>query len=142
LLTPGLLSVVGDVVVYNAGSRPFGTNIPRTVHEAQAQIEAQSGDRCDLVLDKVLLKAKTGNLSSAYVSAAKACAKKVPLYGEFVEAFVTNSPMTSIQSRLADTLDAWQGPTAGGHWTAEGNGWSLVGLANGLGGASLLPAQN
>lgn len=131
LLTPGILSVLGDVATSgpDAAGRPYGTNIPAAVHEGQILIEAKAQERCDLVLDKVLLKALTGNLTRAYVYAAKMCSNKVPLYGQYVRAVVTDGNVDSLVPQLTATLKAWQGPSAGGHWTADGNGWALVALA-------------
>ena len=130
LLSPGLLDVLGDVVAMANMPRPYGTNIPATVHEHQIAIEAASQERCDLVLDKVFIKAKTGHLTRAYVNAAKVCAGKVPLWGEYVRLLVEGGDSTQLTADLTATLKAWQGPTAGGHWTANGTGWALVGLAN------------
>jgi hypothetical protein len=131
LLTPGILSVLGDVATsgQDAAGRPYGTNIPAAVHEGQILIEAKSQERCDLVLDKSLLKALTGNLTRAYVDAAKMCSNKVPLYGAYVRAVVTDGDVSSLVPQLTATLQAWQGPSAGGHWTADGTGWALVALA-------------
>lgn len=131
LLTPGILSVLGDVATsgQDAAGRPYGTNIPAAVHEGQILIEAKSQERCDLVLDKSLLKALTGNLTKAYVDAAKMCSNKVPLYGAYVRAVVTDGDVSSLVPQLTATLQAWQGPSAGGHWTADGTGWALVALA-------------
>lgn len=73
--------------------------------------------------------ALTGNLTRAYVDAAKMCSNKVPLYGAYVRAVVTDGDVSSLVPQLTATLQAWQGPSAGGHWTADGNGWALVALA-------------
>lgn len=129
LLTPGVLSVLGDVVSVDNLPRPYGTNIPATVHEHQISIEAASQERCDLVLDKVYIKAKTAHLTRAYVNAAKACAGKVPLWGEYVRLLVEGGDSQGLTKDLTAALKDWQGPTSGGHWTQGANGWALVGLA-------------
>ena len=133
LLTPGLLSAVGDVVSFSGGTRPAGTNIPAVVHEARILAESERSDRCDLVADKILLKAWTNNLTKAYVNAAKQCANRQPtLYTRYVRSLCTGEPRDAIVRELTARLNAWSGPTAGGHWGADANGWALVALATWL----------
>lgn len=136
LLTPSLLDIMGDAIEYAGGGRPYGTNIPATVSEHQGRIEVEtlSGQALSLVVDKCLIKAATGNLTSAWKDIAKKAADKNPgdLYFQFVSSYAGNGNFDAIVSAVVVELQAWQGPTPSGSFDRNGSGWQLMGLAGAL----------
>lgn len=129
LLTPGILNALGDVASKFGQSRPFGTNVPDYVAESQITIDANSGQDCSLVLDTVMLKAYTGNLTSTFVNAAKTCNASHPsLYSRYIVALTATGDYTSLQQDVLAELQAWQPGLDGGHFTRNGSGYALTAL--------------
>lgn len=133
LLTPGILTILGDVVEYTGGGRPYGTNIPDVVGEQQAQIEVDTlqGQALSLVVDKVLLKAMTGNLNSKWQSISRQAVNKNgdDLYFQYVNSVANGGDFLAIANKVTVELEAWSGPTPSGTFDRTGSGWQLCGLA-------------
>jgi hypothetical protein len=129
LLSPGLLNVLGDVASRFGQKRPFGTNVPDYVAEAQITIDANSGGDCSLVLDTVYLKAHTGNLTTTYINAAKTCDTTSPsLYSRYIVALTATGDYSTLQQDVLAEMRAWQPNTEGPHFSRNGSGFALVAL--------------